>query len=569
MSRKAALALLLSSLLPVGGSAQQPGAGEPELPRQVAEELVEFFNDPGTIRFVGRSGVPAASAIVGQVAVLGGPFQVEGEVAGDLLVVNGTLELAEGGRVAGDVTVVGGRVVGRDVGEVVGQVVVYPEVLRVVERDGRIALSTRQLRAFARAEGLGRSAFTVRAGTNYNRVEGMPVMFGPILETSAPNPLKVEALGIWRSESGVTLAGDELGYQLLVEQRVDGSPALSLGATLHSTVVPIAQGGLTDLESSLATFILHKDYRDYFERTGWSAFAAAALPDAPLAFRLEYSDEKHRFAPVRSPWTLRRNDDPWRPQPLVAEGNLRTLAGELIVDSRNDRRDPTDGWWIRARTVRGLGGALTTPGHRTDDPLFPPEQVEASPVGTSFTAGVVDARRYARVGPDSDLALRVLLAGSLDGDPIPPQYQHALGGEGTLPGYSLFSLDCGARIRPFVIQREGDDEEEPERVFPRYGCDRATLVQLEFRRRLLFDFPFLPGDDEGWEWYPAVDLSPAWAMFFDLGKGWSRSDPALDTEWVSNLGVGLFFGDVGFYTALPLQREDRRLNFFIRFHRRF
>ena len=562
------LVMTLLPLLLANAVAAQDLSVALEMPRAVAEQAVTFFNAPTTIRFNGRSGVPAEGAVVGDVAALGGPFTVAGSIEGDVLVMNGDLVFQEGGRVTGNVIVIGGMLSARVPGDVSGTLDVYPGVLRVVERDGRIELSARQLRSFDRAEGLGRTTFTVRAGTNYNRVEGLPVMFGPVFETAEPHSLKVEALGVWRSESGLTLGEEEFGYHLLVEQRFGSEQLFSVGGTLHSTVAPISPIGLSDVESSLSTFFLRKDYRDYYEHTGWSAFVTAAPPQLPLFLRLEYLDEKHRFAAVQAPWTLRRNDSAWRPQPLVAEGDLRAAAAEVSYDTRNDARDPTDGWWLRARAVQGVSGELAIPAHAglSVDGL---ELFEAEPVDATFNTGVIDVRRYARVGPDSDVALRVMFAGSLDGGAIPPQYQYALGGLPTLPGYRLFSHDCGARARLVTIEFEEDDATYAQPAFPSYGCDRAALLQFEYRRRLDLNLDFGPWEDDRLSWYPQVDLSPSWGFFFDIGQGWSSADPELDTSVISDLGLAVFLGNIGLYTAYPLRGEDRELNFFLRFQRRF
>jgi hypothetical protein len=357
-----------------------------------------------------------------------------------------------------------------------------------------------------------------------------------------------------------------------VEQRFGSERRFAIGGRIHSSFVPISDLGLEDLESSLATFLLHKDYRDYYESDGWSVFATAAPTSAPLTLRLSYRDEDHRFAPVQSPWTLQRNDQPWRPQPLVAEGDLRMLEGEVVFDARNDESDPSDGWLLRARAVRGLDGALAIPEH-LEVATDPVTAVPRRPFPTDFTSGLVDLRRYARLGPDSDLGLRIMLAGSVDGDPLPPQFQQALGGEGSLPGYGLFTQDCHARSRLYSVRRGEEDRALDESVFGSYGCDRAALVQFEFRRRLGFGVDFGPDDDEedweDWEWYPTMDLSPSWAFFFDVGRGWSRSAPELDTSGVSDVGLGFFLGDLRLYFAKPLRGEQRDLNFFVRLHRRF
>ena len=117
-------------------------------------------------------------------------------------------------------------------------------------------------------------------------------------------------------------------------------------------------------------------------------------------------------------------------------------------DSRDDLTFPADGWLIELSGTRQVGGSLqlppTLPADADPDanPFGPPVQLDP------FMVGTVDVRRYARVGPTSRLSLRAFGAGSLRREPVAPQAQMALGGEGSLPGHPRFSLDCGARLAP-------------------------------------------------------------------------------------------------------------------------
>jgi hypothetical protein len=562
------IALTTAATLPEAAPAQEREIEEMDLPRHVAEEVVTFFNDPATIRFNGASSVPEGAVVEGNVGVLGGPFVVAGRVVGDVVVVNGDLRLPDGGRVEGNVTVIGGRLEGDPAG-VEGAVAVYAEALLYRRRGGRISV-----RDTESAPGLrwGRAEITIRSAGSYNRTEGLPVFFGPTFRTAGSHPFTFEAWGLWRTESGLALDEDELGYSVRAEQRVGAYPRISLGASAYSVFDPIADWGLSSLETSLATFLLHRDYRDYYEREGWSAWASIGDPRSGFSFRLEFRDEDHAFAPVSSPWTLSRNDDPWRPQPAVAEGDLRTLTGELVYDDRNDPDDPTDGWFGRLRLTRGLEGELATPEIFRESPS---EVFEPVPVDATFTAGLLDLRRYNRVTPNADLSFRFLYGGSFDGSPVPSQFQQAIGGEGSLPGYGLFHGDCGARNERFVIERVAfDDDADPQQeVFPRYGCDRALLFQLEYRSTFDISLDLGPDEedewDEDWDWYPVVDLTPSWAFFFNAGRGWSEVDSSLDTGTLADVGLGVFLGDIGLYWAYPLEGEDRGVNFFVRLEHRF
>src|SRR5712664_922344 len=80
------------------------------LPRVVSEEIIRFYNAPGTTRLVGRTRLPRGNEWRGNVAVRSGPVLVAGRVQGSLGVINGDLLLDTGAEVTGDVIVVGGTV---------------------------------------------------------------------------------------------------------------------------------------------------------------------------------------------------------------------------------------------------------------------------------------------------------------------------------------------------------------------------------------------------------------------------------------------------------------------------
>ncbi len=564
------------ALLAVAPLAAQERVEQLDLPRSVANEVIAFFNRETTTRFEGKAQVPSESTIEGDVAVLSGPFTVAGEILGDLVVVNGDLEVLPGGRISGDLIVIGGTVVaGADA--VGGQVAVYSEGLRVRSRKGRISRDEGPWTEWRERHHRGNAYISVRNEGSYNRVEGLPVMIGPVFRSEGEDFLRADVMAIWRSDSGVRLDSDELGYFIRAEQHLGPGGRYSVGATVHSMVVPIEEGGLTDTEASLATFLLGRDYRDYYEREGFSAFLRFHDEEAGVRLTAEYRNEDHAFAPVGDPWSFKDDDTAWRPQPLVATGSLRTVGGELVVDDRNDRKDPSDGWYLAASATAGVGGELELPVHWLADPAPPSAVAPARAVDTDFTAASLDLRRYTRLGPGSDLRLRGFVAGSADGDPLPPQLQRALGGEGSLPGFPLLSVDCGARARTYSVFVGDDDEAVKTPVYAGYGCDRVALFQAEYRGSISFDLGF--GDDEewneGWGWAPSVSIDPSWSVFFDAGRGWSLAEegtPARlgpDSETLMDVGVGFFLGDIGLYWAWPLNGEDRDSNFFVRLSHRF
>lgn len=548
-----------------------------DLPEDVAEEVVSFFNAPETIHFNGRSRVPADRTIAGDVAVLGGPFTVAGRIEGRVVVINGAVELLPGSEIVGDLLVVGGTVEGVEGARVTGEIRTYGESLRYRRRGERIARAEPR-RTRERRDGDGRSEFRVATGRSYNRVEGLPITFGPVVETEGRNPLRLRALAIYRTESGLSLDTDRLGYYVRADQFLGGRRAVRVGASAFSLVDPIEDWHVSDLENGLSTFLFHRDFRDHYEREGWSAFATVSPPRSPLSLTAEHRWERHGSLPAGSPWALFGNSEEWRAQPLAAEGSLSSVVLRGTLDTRSDREDPATGWFVSGEMERAYDADLARPTAvgvvpGADGPvLFPAVSY------SSFTTGQLDLRRYNRVSPSARLNLRLLVGGSLTGDAVPPQRQHALGGEGSLPAYELFRLDCGARsrrvLRGSTTRALDPGEAAPSTFYPSYGCDAFALAQAEYRGALDFRFRWNtapwsdPEDDEeddGWD----VDWasSPDWIVFVDAGRGWDRHGSGSE-GLVADLGFGFLFERLGVYLAVPLN-QGGRVNLFARIGPRF
>lgn len=561
-------------------SAQATAIGGP-LPQEVEAEAVDLLNQPSVLRFSGGSRIPAGSRVEGDVAVLAGSLELGGEISGQLLVVNGDLVLRPGSRVGGRVIVIGGVLSGEADATLEGGVAVYSGPLLYRVSDGRIVLATQggATGGITSDLGFGQARLSIHAGPAYNRVEGLPVYFGGTIRTAGANPLRLEADGIWRSVSGLSLKGEDLGYSFGLTQAVGGRGTADVGVNVRDEIVAIEDQGFSGLESSLATFFLREDLRDYSRRRGWSAFASFRPGRPPLEVVVRFRDEDHQTAPLRNPWTLRDQNDPFRPLPLVAEGTARSVETELRWDSRDDPSFPADGWLLDARFERQVGGSLRLPdsgpaiGEPTDPPNPPFETADELPF---FSRGSIDIRRYARVGPTTRLGLRAFVSGSLSGSPLPPQLQIALGGEGSLPGQRRFALDCGARTTTRFARtgEEGQEGRTIDTVFPAYGCDRAILFQAELQNELPLLGNPLPDRWEDSELSALFNLQPVWSLFLDAGQGWALGElgngiarPNSPTR--ADVGVGLSLGPVGMYWAFPLNRRELDVNFFVRLEERF
>ena len=546
--------------IPAAASAQDEALAQ--LPDSVARRIVDFFNVPSTTRLSGGdTRITSGTTISGPVAILGGPFVLAGRIQGDVVMINGDLELERGARIDGALTVVGGTITGAALATIGGGVSHFREPLRFRQDAGGMVYTPPgpepELSA-GRDFGFGRTDILVAARRDYNRVEGLPVSFGPRIRIGRSNPTLFEALAIYRSSAGLRIDPDQMGYAVRLEQFLGGGNTARLGVRVFSDIVPIETVGITNRENSLSTFVLHTDYRDSWEREGWGAYVRFARSGWPHDLTVEYREEKHRAVPAGSPWSLFDNADPWRPQSLVAEGTWRGVSARFLYDTRNDDTDPAAGWHITVEAEQGSGGNLRIPAATAlaTDSIVGPFDVRERFTTTSF-----DIRRYIRLGPGTKVALRGLAAGSIDGSSLPPQRQHTIGGEGGLPGYGLHRFDCSARRTQ--VEHGG------EIFFPWYGCDRVALGQIELQA----DFRLLSRQTDAIGNALGVQSQARWVAFFDIGRAWNEADALSGRgggrrDFAADIGLGLRIGGLGFYWAYPLAGNDRGINFFVRLGRR-
>ncbi len=542
-------------------SAQEPSIADADLPRSVEARLTDVEENPETRKITGAFTLSENHA--GDVVVYTGPLILSAVIDGELIVVHGNVEFMEGAGVTGDVTLIGGQASGLEHASIGGTVTIYDEGFGPFrDRDRTLTVNNRTGRVYREdyRRYWGHSSFSLKTGWNYNRVEGLPVHFGPVIETGGRNPTRIEALAIWRTEVSSPWESEHLGYNVRVEQFMGGRRDFRIGAGLRSVIDPIESWHLNKVEASLASFVFHEDYRDYYEREGWSAYVQYAPRATGVSAHLEYRDEDHASQAARDPWTIFDNSDNWRLQPLVAAGRFRSLNAVLEVDRRDDDDFASAGFLLRGEVTRGLGGSLERPD------VAAPVALAAIPYDEEFTSGLIDARIYRRVGANATLSFRLLGAGALDDKSLPPQFQRAFGGPGSLPGYATFSGDCGART---IAVTTGPGE----RFYPSYGCDRSALFSAEYRGG--FDFHWggfdVWDDEDDWNW--DIDANPNWIVFFDAARGWAQRESeqrgAVDTETLYDAGAGILLGDVGVYAAVPLTGSERGVRFFIRLGPRF
>jgi outer membrane protein assembly factor BamA len=397
-------------------------------------------------------------------------------------------------------------------------------------------------------------------GGVYNRVEGLPVRIGPVLyRDQGWGHLRFSANAILRTGSSFSSSMPDVGHRMLGEIRVGHQFGATLGGHLYDQVDAVESWQLSNAEAGLASFILHRDYRDYYGRHGGQLYAALrATENADLT--LSYSDERWRSRDTRDPPALFNNGLPWRENPVVDAGRFHLVNATLRVDTRNDTFNPWAGWYLLADYERGTG--------MIDGAGPVSAGVRAVPNGvTRYQRIFVDLRRYNRINPGSALNLRVVLGGWLSGDPLPLERRLSIDGPGTVPGFDFRSTgpeDVGTCATTDVPAGRPAQ------------CERIGLVQLEYRSDLRISL----SDNRAGVRRTRFRADGAWIFFTDAGRGWlvnapgttlnfRRSEFPPASTYRTDIGAGLDFDLIGVYLAKALSVPQEPLNVFLRVRHRF
>ena len=536
------------------------------LPQDVAREVAALFNAT-TTRTTEQTEIPAGREVQGDIAVLNGPVIIAGHVAGRVLAINADVLLRPGARIDGDLLVVGGDVEGRERATIGGELRVYRPPLRYTMAGDRIVPRLDEAVAedqwWRRLESLGRSnsnRLEIASAGVYNRVEGLPIRVGPVLyRDQGWGHIRFSAGAIVRTASSFASATPDVGHTVLGELRIGREFGATLGGRLYDVVDGVESWQLSNAEVALASFLFHRDYRDYYGRHGGQLFAALRATDnADLT--LSYGDERWSSRAARDPAALSNNGLAWRDNPLVDAGRFHVANLTLRVDTRNDTFNPWAGWYLLADYERGTG-TVDLPG-----PTSPGVRVLPSgPV--RYQRAFFDLRRYNRISPGSALNLRIVLGGWVSGDPLPLERRLSIDGPGTVPGFDFRSggaddvSTCTTSVAPAGKPAQ---------------CERIGLAQLEYRSDLRISF----STGSGAERTNRFRADGAWLFFADAGRGWlvnapgtalqygRRDFPPLST-YRTDIGAGLDFTLLGIYAAKALSVPQEPLNVFLRVRHRF
>jgi hypothetical protein len=560
------------TLLLAGVPAVLAAQGEPPsqtLPREVQREVVDRWNGTNALRASDRLDIGVGHDVLGNVAVQNGPLTVAGHVTGGVLAINSDVILLPTARIDGELLVVGGEVDGRTIARVDGGIRIYRARMHYRDDGDKIVASDEPSpeeswwRRFEHGplDNHGEALRVVQAGP-YNRVEGLPIELGPVVQQRTSwGSVRFDAAAVIRTASTFNAQDGDVGDKLRGEVRIGHERGIGLGVQGRSIVQPVEDWQLSDIEVALAAFLARRDYRDYYQRKGGNAFVTL-YGARNVSLTGSYGEERWSSRPAHNAFTLFNEDVAWRPNPRVDEGLFHVGNLALTLDTRSDPDDPSAGWFVNTNVEHGRGDVTS---------MAPTSTARADLTGsvTDYTRGYFDFRRYNRLGPASELNMRIVLAGWLGGDALPLERRLSVGGPGSLPGFGFRADENGpdigtCSVSPAVSGRPAE-------------CERIALAQLEYRGDLSFDFA------SNWASWPrryhSAHGDVQWVFFADAGRGWnvgpsdgvmtfnSETLPSL-SSFRTDLGIGLDFAGIGIYAAKAVSRPDP-VNFFVRLRHQF
>ncbi len=396
-----------------------------ELEEKVQEK---YFDDTSRVfRYEGDTEIAAGETVEGNVLVSDGDLILKGRVNGDVLVLFGKVDLRDHSLVNGDVVVVSGeirqqrdaRVTGNQIETRAKNFIPDKNWARRYESfdDDEVDIDWDdesewewQRRFYGAYSTLPLKALEDDFMISYNRVQGLFTGVR-VPESIGSGNDYVDVHGFigygfsdykWRYEAGIT--------RWLFDPR---TYRFELGAKIYDRID--TQDGLmiSDLENSLSAFFLHRDYVDFFRRKGFELHASqnwTIFLRGTVAYR---SDNYYSVTPTTN-WALFGGKRDFGPNPAIDEGLMRSVYGELYLDTRDNKELPANGWYARLGLETSSKGALSS--------------------DFSFNRYELDIRRYQKLSRNERLDVRVM-AGTAEGT-LPRQKLYRLGGLSTLRGYN-------------------------------------------------------------------------------------------------------------------------------------
>lgn len=462
------------------------------VPKRVrrAVDMEDLESESNTVTYSRETTVADSEVVNGNIVVKGADLTVAGKVDGDVLVVGGNLRIKNKGLITGNARVINGDIIKEE-----GAVIEGFE-----DRGGPSTAGYREpRRRFSQRS----TSFDVPWLTEpssyenvvfrYNRVEGLFLGLGTEKKYYWDGFRHWNAYGSvgygfkahkWRGNLGMTRQ-----FSL---RNTDGYELLEIGAEGYSLTDSKDQWIIQSMENTLAALLIHEDYRDYFQREGFTAHAAYYTIQGyfKAEAKVAYLVDRYDSLSNRVDWALFGGDKTFRRNPAIQPGRMRSVMASIGLNTVTKTAFGQEGWSVYGTAEfakKSYGGDY------------------------DFDQYVLDLRRFQPLGRYENINIR--LRGGTASGLLPQQKAYELGGFGTL---SAFPFKSEAGNRMLLVNTE-------------FIVNGSFLDDLDFWPTWLFrHFNFLLLSDAGFTRSVESKLGPTEGF---NGVTWG--------EFRHNFGVGL------------------------------
>jgi cytoskeletal protein CcmA (bactofilin family) len=396
-----------------------------EIPSPIKEKYLHpKTKKSDTVRFFGDVTINTDEVIEGSVVVMKGTATIQGEVHGDVVSVFGDIDMDSTAQVTGDVVSVGGKIFRAKGASVGGDVVQTSWTGVKVDNNGEhVEAGLNGVKVGSKKEEEWKHKKTPRWGDSnfdsndflarYNRVEGLLLGFQKARhywDEPRTKDLNVALYGHF----GYAFQNKNVSYQLGLERWIFNASRFTIGGELHDMTDTQDEWIISSFENSLSAFFIRQDFQDFYRRVGASGYV---MQNITPNFRALVGYRKERFYSMdkETDWSLFHPVKKFRPNPAVDEIKMKSIFASVGLDTRNDVKNPTQGWFIN------LEGEFARPDLNNDL--------------VDFDRYILDVRRFQPLSFGESFDFRVRL-GSSRGQ-LPVQYLYDLGGISTLRAYKF------------------------------------------------------------------------------------------------------------------------------------
>jgi len=445
--------------------------------------------------------------IDGNIIVVKGNLTVYGEVDGDILVLYGNLRIKDSAYINGNATTVDGRIYQDRNSSISGNQIetrarnLYPDddwdedynddnYSRGYDIEDEDWNWRHSRRYYGNYGTLPFRDIDEHAVVRYNRVQGL--FIGPRVPKVISGKYNYFTM---HGFAGYGFREEKWRYELGLDRWLFNQRQyrFEIGAQVYDLTDSRDEWLLSTHENSLAAFFLKDDYHDFYRRTGYEVHINQNFTIF-LKGTLAYRNDDYASLSRHANWSLFNGDDKFPENPAINEGNMRSIYGQIYLDTRDNIDLPRQGWFALLAVETSSKNNLKS--------------------DFSFNQYTLEVRRYQHFGYKERLDMRLKI-GSAEGT-LPVQKLYQIGGVSTLRGYGYKS----------------------------FAGDRMILANFEYNinpRIFSTDLFFLD------------DLS--YILFYDIGYAWNTKN--LDAEksfkWhegFSHLQLNDMKSDIGMAFAL-------------------